>query len=101
MNCLIKKFFAGIVITFMCVVLFSTPVLAGNDGDIPDDVSAHAMAWDAFLVRPLGVVSIGVGSVIFGITSPLAALGGNIHVTFEKLIAEPVAFTFQRPLGDF
>jgi hypothetical protein len=101
MKCLIKKFFAGIVFSLLCVVLFTTPTLAGDSGDIPDDISAHAMAWDAFLVRPLGVVSIGVGSVIFGITSPLAALGGNIHATFEKLIAEPVAFTFQRPLGDF
>jgi hypothetical protein len=96
-----KKLLAAVILPFFLMAVFSTTALSEDDREIPENITAHAMAWDAFVVRPVGVVSIGIGSVIFGITWPLAALGGNTDVTFEKLIAEPVSFTFRRQLGDF
>ena len=101
MTGLYKKLMISSIILLFLAAVSSTSAIAANDGDTPEDITAHAMAWDALLVRPLGVVAIIVGSTGFIITWPLAALGGNVHVTFEKLIVEPVSFTFQRGLGDF
>ena len=96
-----KKLLVGIVIPFFFLAVFSTSSFAQDDEDIPENIPAYAMVWDALLARPLGLVSICVGSVVFGISWPFAALGGNDRITFEKLIAEPVSFTFDRGLGDF
>ena len=101
MKVFLKKLITAILILVFVGVVFSAPAIAEDDRDIPKDIDAHTMAWDAFLVRPLGMVSIAVGSAVFVISWPLAALGGNGDMAFEKLVAGPARFTFQRGLGDF
>jgi hypothetical protein len=101
MKVFLKKLITAILIPVLVGIILSTPAIAEDDKEIPRDIDAHTMAWDAFLVRPLGVVSIAVGSAVFVISWPLAALGGNGDMAFEKLVAGPVKFTFQRGLGDF
>lgn len=63
--------------------------------------SGEAMLMDGVLVRPLGIGATLVGSVVYVITLPFSALGGNADVAAQKLIKEPAAFTFTRPLGEF
>lgn len=66
-----------------------------------EDPSGGAMMFDLAVVRPVGIVATAIGCVFFVVSSPFSALGGNIDTASEKLIKDPAAFTFKRPLGDF
>ena len=66
-----------------------------------EDPSGGAMMFDLAVVRPVGIVATAVGCVFFVVSSPFSALGGNIDMAREKLINDPAAFTFKRPLGEF
>ena len=55
---------------------------------------------DAIFYRPVGLVSIPVGAVLFVLTIPFSAIGGNVGNSFDNLVVTPAKFTFVRPLGD-
>ena len=61
--------------------------------------SAEAMIGDLVLVRPLGITATAVGTVFFVASIPFSIPGRNTKAAFRKLVAEPVVFTFARPLG--
>jgi hypothetical protein len=63
--------------------------------------AAVGMIIDGLVVRPLGLVTTIIGSVLFVVTLPFSALGGNVEQAREKLIDGPAAFTFTRCLGCF
>ncbi len=59
------------------------------------------MIIDGLVVRPLGLVATIVGSVLFVVTLPFSAMGGNVTEARENLVEAPAAFTFTRCLGCF
>jgi hypothetical protein len=63
--------------------------------------SAEAMVADVIVARPVGLVATVVGSVVYVVSLPFSLLGGNEKQAREKLVKEPTAFTFKRPLGEF
>jgi hypothetical protein len=63
--------------------------------------SAEAMIADALVARPIGLVTTVVGSAVYVVSLPFSLLGGNEKQAREKLVKEPTAFTFKRPLGKF
>jgi hypothetical protein len=65
------------------------------------ELSGGLMIADALLVRPLGVVATVGGTLMFIVSLPFSALGGNTGEAFDRLMADPATFTFTRPLGDF
>ncbi len=66
-----------------------------------EEPSSGEMMFDFVVVRPVGIVATAVGCVFFVVSSPFAALGGNVDAAKEKLVKDPVAYTFKRPLGEF
>ena len=90
------------VIIVMIAAMMIMP-LAANAGEYfeAEDPSGGAMMFDFAVVRPVGIVATAVGCVFFVISSPFAALGGNIDTAGEKLVKDPVNYTFKRPLGYF
>nr|CBX30648.1 hypothetical protein N47_E41600 [uncultured Desulfobacterium sp.] len=60
-----------------------------------------AMLADFVAVRPVGIISLATGYVVFVLSSPFSALGGNIATAWDKLVVEPAEYTFTRPLGSF
>ncbi len=58
------------------------------------------MLADAVMVRPFMLVSTVLTTATFIVTLPFSALGGNVGESAEKLVKEPAAYTFTRPLGD-
>lgn len=85
-------------------VMFLTSVLAGPvlawDPDAGTEPSGAAMAGDLLVIRPISFVGLVLGSVVFVLSSPFSAIGGNINQAAEKLVKEPASYTFVRPLGD-
>jgi hypothetical protein len=83
-----------------------TPVaaLAVDDGAVyiyKSEPTGEAMIGDALIVRPVSLVCLGVTSLVFLVGWPFAALGGNSDAAKQKLLRDPVRYTFKRPLGDF
>ena len=52
------------------------------------------------LMRPFMLVGTVLTTATFIIMSPFSALGGNFGESFDKLVKEPAAYTFTRPLGE-
>jgi hypothetical protein len=59
------------------------------------------MLFDVVVLRPIGAVAIAVGSVFWLVSLPFSTLGDNVDTATEKMVKEPTAFTFRRPLGEF
>lgn len=69
-------------------------------GYIDERPSAEAMVADGLLVRPLGLGATVLGCAAWLVTLPFSALGGNVDEATQKLVVQPAAFTFVRPLGE-
>ncbi len=97
---IIRKIAAALLI---CAILIHipAPALAQGQGQAQRDISAGAMVFDLFLMRPAGIAATVVGSVFFIVALPFSKVGGNIMPAYEKMVLQPARFTFQRPLGDF
>lgn len=90
-----------VAILVLSLLIAPMGAMAEETCDQMRSVSDAAMAADAILARPLGIVSLVAGFGLFIVSSPFSALGGNIGETWDTLVTSPAKFTFSRPLGDF
>ncbi len=97
------------ILVCMALLLATGPLMAADEqmgAEISPPRTEHApsaatMLADGILVRPVGIVAIAVGFVGTVATLPFSLPSGSVKVVARKLISEPVAFTFTRPLGVF
>lgn len=89
-----------VLIAALVFVPFGTSALAETYTN-KDGADAGAMAADFLFARPVGIVAIIAGSVLFVVSLPFSALGGNMKDASRKLVKDPITFTFKRPLGEF
>ncbi|MGA2246788.1 MAG: hypothetical protein ABSH48_17490 [Verrucomicrobiota bacterium] len=86
-----------ILIVFFVIVLGLgniTVSRASDDNDI-------ATITDVALVRPGCFLATVIGSAIFVVALPFAAMSGSVKRTADTLVLDPANATFTRPLGDF
>jgi uncharacterized membrane protein len=88
------------VIAALIAVPFATSALAQEYFQTKEP-GGGAMMYDMVVVRPIGLVATAVGSVFWLISLPFSASGDNVDTATEKLVKEPAAYTFDRPLGEF
>jgi hypothetical protein len=85
------------LITAICVVSLlgagATPCLASSDDDMQ-------VVTDAIIVRPACLVATVVGSALFIVALPFAAMSKSVKKTAHQLVVRPARATFSRPLGD-
>lgn len=100
MNKIAKQAMVLLLIITLVFIPFGTSALAG--GQTTDEENNGAlMVADLLLVRPLGIVATVLGCAVYVVSLPFAAIGGNTKQASQKLVKEPAAFTFTRPLGEF
>jgi len=58
-----------------------------------------AIVMDVLLIRPLGLISATLGTGVFIVSLPFAIPSGSVATIGEKLVLDPLRFTFTRPLG--
>ena len=63
------------------------------------DVSAEAIIADGLLLRPAGVAATIVGTLAFVVILPFSIPTKSVNKAAQKLIMDPVNYTFVRPLG--
>jgi hypothetical protein len=99
---MVKKLKMALMLT-LAAVLVAVPfgaVVAQEDPYIKDR-DPGAMTADLVFSRPLGLVAFVAGAAVFVVSIPFSALGGNTEQAYQKLVADPAAYTFRRPLGEF
>jgi len=85
----------------MIVLLAVFALIAGATSSFAKEPTAMEIVPDVLLVRPVGLASIVVGSVIFVISLPVAIPTGSVGNVGRRLVADTVEYTFVRPVGDF
>ena len=95
----LRRITAILVIATMIGMTFAGAAGAAVIGE-DQQVTAGKMAADALIVRPLGFVATVLGSVLFVVSLPFSALGGNVGEVGQRLVVDPAMFTFKRPVGD-
>ncbi len=70
-----------------------------SPGAVVEEPSALAMTTDALVVRPLMLGVTAVTSVVWLVSLPFAAAGGNVDQTTQTLVVKPALTTFVRCLG--
>jgi len=98
-----KKLTSYVMAGMLTAATVSLPVTA-SAGDYAFDNPNTAptggeMLADAFLVRPFMLVGSVLTTATFIVTLPFSAIGGNVGEAADRLVAEPVKYTFARPLG--
>jgi hypothetical protein len=88
------------VIAVLIAVPFATSALAQEYFETKEP-SGGAMMYDMVVLRPVGAVATVIGSAVWLISLPFSAAGDNTDTATKKLVKEPAAFTFKRPLGEF
>ncbi len=87
-----------LIISLVGYPLSALPATVEQNTDIAQS-SPEAMTIDLFLARPLGLVATLCGTVVFVVSSPFSALGGNTGQAWDTLVVNPAEYTFHRPLG--
>ena len=95
-----KSWVVFTVIVALIAMPFATSALAQEYFETKEP-SGDAMLYDTIVLRPIGIVATAVGSVFWLISLPFSAAGDNVDMATEKLVKEPAAYTFKRPLGEF
>jgi hypothetical protein len=97
-----RKMASYLMAVMLAVSSMTLPTTASAYDYMMDDTepTGGTMMADAFLMRPFMLVSTVVTTVTFVVMLPFSALGGNVGESAEKLVKEPAAYTFTRPLGE-
>ncbi len=86
------------ILTVCCVIailLAQTPQTKAIEDGTPEAVAA-----DILLVRPLCFVSTVIGSALFLVALPVAAISKSTGQTANAMVVRPARATFTRPIGD-
>jgi hypothetical protein len=86
-----------ILIVFFAVVFGMGNISVSRASD-DDDI---ATITDVALVRPGCFVATVLGSAVFVVALPFAAISGSVKSTADTLVLAPANATFTRPVGDF
>ncbi len=85
--------------TVMAVLPSTSFAKTKTDSELGRPTAANTFI-DALIYRPIGLVCIPVGAVLFVVSLPFSATGHNVGESFHNLVAVPFDYTFNRPLGD-
>ena len=89
------------LVAVSCVALLAgtAPAMA-DDYASPGDAGADMLA-DIFIVRPISLVGSILGAAVFVVTLPFTLITQSTGDAAKELLANPLEYTFNRPLGDF
>jgi hypothetical protein len=98
------KLFKQSTILFIAMALVTTTfgsVAMAQSQYRDHERTGEKMAVDAVLLRPAGLLATALGSLVFLVSVPFSALGGNTKEAYEEMVKKPARYTFKRQLGDF
>lgn len=88
-----------ILIVLMLGIPWSVPLRADEYRTPQEHTDTCDMVVDTVICRPAGLVATAVGTALWVVSLPFSLAGGNEEEARKKLVYEPAAYTFKRPLG--
>jgi hypothetical protein len=85
------------LLTVVCVTVIG--LCSVNVGHASVDNPAD-VASDLFVIRPAYFVGTVLGSAVFIVALPWAAISGSVKQNADALVVRPAKMTFIRPVGD-
>lgn len=89
-----------LAVVFFLAIFLTTSTAALAAAQMSDEPSATAIAADVVIIRPLGIISLVMGSALFVVSLPFTIPAQGVKMTAQKLVVEPFHFTFTRPIGE-
>ncbi len=86
------------ILIVLCVVLIGLGNVNLCHAEVDNSVAAIA---DVVLVRPGCFAATVLGSAVFVLAWPFAAMSHSVRHTADTLVIAPAHATFFRPVGDF
>jgi len=90
-----------LLVGLLALTLSAGPVMAYDQEQTPRDPNADEMFVDATYGRPLGLLSMVLGTFAFVIALPFTLTSHSVGDSAKTLIVGPTKYTFKRPLGRF
>ena len=86
------------VLILLCAITMGMGNISVSRASGDDDI---ATITDVALVRPGCFIATVLGSAVFVVALPIAAISHSVNSTAQTLVVGPAQATFTRPLGDF
>jgi len=86
------------ILILLCAVTIGMGNFSVSRAESDDDI---ATITDVTLVRPGCFLATLIGSAVFVVALPIAAISGSVKQTADTLVVGPAQATFTRPIGDF
>ena len=86
------------LLTIICVLAVGLGSAASSSAS--ESAGPLEVAADAIVVRPACLVATVIGSAVFVVALPAAAISKSVKKTGDTLVVKPAKATFTRPLGD-
>jgi hypothetical protein len=86
------------LVTTICVLAIGWGSVASSSAS--ENPGPMTVAVDAIVVRPACLVATVLGSAIFVVALPAAAISKSVKKTAHALVVTPANATFTRPMGD-
>ena len=84
----------SVFLVVLALVACAVPAMANEPADA-------TIIGDVLLARPLGLAMIAAGSVLFVVALPVSIPSRSIGNVGQRLVLDPIEFTFIRPVGNF
>jgi hypothetical protein len=85
------------LITAVCALAILSLGVNTCSAEADDDLKVAA---DTLVVRPVCLIATAVGTSLFIVSLPIAAISRSVKRTARVLVVRPARATFTRPLGD-
>ncbi len=83
----------------IAVIMIALILVFSSSAAFAVDDAANVIG-DAMLLRPLGVVALTGGLIVYVVSLPIAAITKSTDKTYEALVKEPYEYVFVRPIGE-
>lgn len=87
--------------TVCCVSLLAGSVPAMADSTASPSDAGGSMLADIFIVRPISLAGSILGAAVFVVSLPFTLVTQSTGEAAKELLAKPLEYTFNRPLGEF
>lgn len=89
-----RKWTVLLIVMVMVIVTSAAPASA-------DITQSDLVVLDVALIRPVGIVSVVVGTALFILSLPVSIPSGSVGTVANSLVKDSFEYTFIRPVGNF
>ncbi|MFH2044434.1 MAG: hypothetical protein ABIK92_04740 [Pseudomonadota bacterium] len=96
-----KKLTISLLI-FCLIIIPSASFATLENGSATGEKGPNALEYtlDLLIARPIGIVLVPVGAVIFAVAYPFTLIDDSTDKAYDALLGQNIDYTFKRSLGE-